>query len=60
MQLSATAITALLLAAGVGSFTETAQTSTTGHASASAMPVTTPQSLQGQAGNGLVRRAIAA
>ncbi|MGV8951894.1 MAG: hypothetical protein ACOH2M_12375 [Cypionkella sp.] len=60
MQLSATAITALLLAAGVGSFTETAPASTIGHASASAMPVSTPQPLQDKAGNGLVRQAIAA
>lgn len=60
MHLSATAITALLLAAGVGSLTEAAPAPAIGHASASAAPVSTPQSLQGKVGDGIVRQAIAA
>ncbi|MDB5588446.1 MAG: hypothetical protein JWP26_3416 [Devosia sp.] len=60
MHLSATAITALLLAAGVGSLTEAAPASTIGRTASATAPISTPQFLQGKAGDGHVRQAMAA
>ncbi|MET3897954.1 hypothetical protein ABIB57_001900 [Devosia sp. UYZn731] len=60
MHLSASAITALLLAAGVGSLTEAAPVSTIGRTSSAMAPISTPQFLQGKAGDGNVRQAMAA
>lgn len=60
MHLSATAITALLLAAGVGSLTEAAPTAAVGRTPSTVTPISTPQFLQGKAGDGNVRQAIAA
>lgn len=60
MHLSASAITALLLAAGVGSLTEAAPASTTGRTPSAVTPISTPQFLQGKAGDGSVRQALAA
>lgn len=60
MPLSATAITALLLAAGVGSLAETAPVSPIHRSASPATPISTPQSLQGKAGDGNARRDLAA
>jgi hypothetical protein len=60
MHLSASAITALLLAAGVGSLTEAAPASTVERAASTVTPISTSQSLQGKAGDGAVRQAMAA
>ena len=60
MHLSATAIIALLQAAGVDSLTAAAPASSIGRTAASVTPLSTPQSLQGKAGDGTVRQAMAA
>lgn len=60
MHLSATALIALLQAAGVDSLTEGASAPIIGRTIASARPMSPPQSLQGKTGDGHVRRALAA
>ena len=60
MHLSASAITALLLAAGVGSLTEAAPASKFGRIASTVTPISASQSLQGKAGDGSVRQAMAA
>jgi hypothetical protein len=60
MHLSATALIALLQAAGVDNLVEAAPVSTIGHAAASVTSISTPQAPQGKAGDGSVRRAMAA
>ena len=60
MHLSASVITALLLAAGVGSLTEAAPASAVGRTPSAVTPISTPQFLQGKAGDGSVRQAMAA